>query len=67
MANTHQASGVAGKIRVAVLGVGSLGQHHARIYSEMEKAGQIQLAGIYDANADTANKIWRRFVDPVIP
>lgn len=47
----------AGKIRVAVLGVGSLGQHHARIYSELEKTGQIQLAGIYDANADTANKI----------
>lgn len=47
----------AGKIRVAVLGVGSLGQHHARIYAELEKNGQVQLAGIYDANADTANKI----------
>jgi predicted dehydrogenase len=46
-----------GKIRVAVLGVGSLGQHHARIYSELEKAGQVQFAGIYDANADTANKL----------
>ncbi len=42
---------------MAVLGVGSLGQHHARIYSELEKAGQIQFAGIYDANADTANRI----------
>ena len=45
------------KIRVAVLGVGSLGQHHARIYSELEKAGEIKLAGIYDANADTANRV----------
>lgn len=54
MANTHHSSG---KIRVAVLGVGSLGQHHARIYSELEKAGQVQFAGVYDANADTANKI----------
>ena len=54
MANTHHSSG---KIRVAVLGVGSLGQHHARIYSELEKAGQIQFAGIYDTNSDTANKI----------
>lgn len=44
-------------IRVAVLGVGSLGQHHARIYSELEKAGQLKLAGIYDSNAETANKI----------
>ena len=47
----------AGKLRVAVLGVGSLGQHHARIYSELEKAGQVQFAGIYDANTDTASKI----------
>ncbi|HUA65723.1 MAG TPA: Gfo/Idh/MocA family oxidoreductase, partial [Alphaproteobacteria bacterium] len=45
------------KLRVAVLGVGSLGQHHARIYSEMDKAGEVELAGIYDANSDTANKV----------
>ncbi|HEV2452679.1 MAG TPA: Gfo/Idh/MocA family oxidoreductase [Verrucomicrobiae bacterium] len=45
------------KLRVAVLGVGSLGQHHARIYSEMDQAGEVALAGIYDANADTANKV----------
>jgi predicted dehydrogenase len=54
MANTHHPSG---KIRVAVLGVGSLGQHHARIYSELEKAGLVHFAGVYDANAATANKI----------
>jgi predicted dehydrogenase len=42
---------------VAVLGVGSLGQHHARIYSELEKSGQVQFAGIFDANSDTAKKI----------
>jgi predicted dehydrogenase len=47
------------KLRVAVLGVGSLGQHHARIYAEMAKSGdrEIEFAGIYDANADTANKV----------
>lgn len=56
MATTHQASNT-NKIRVAVLGVGSLGQHHARIYSELEKAGQVQFSGIYDANPDTANKV----------
>ena len=48
-------------IRVAVLGVGSLGQHHARIYSELEKAGQVRFAGIYDANADTANKVAAKY------
>ncbi|HVU07509.1 MAG TPA: Gfo/Idh/MocA family oxidoreductase [Verrucomicrobiae bacterium] len=51
MANANQ------KIRVAVLGVGSLGQHHARIYSELEKSGEVQFAGIYDANPDMAKKI----------
>ena len=44
-------------MRVAVLGVGSLGQHHARIYAEMHKAGEVELAGIYDANSDTANRV----------
>jgi predicted dehydrogenase len=46
-----------GKIRVAVLGVGSLGQHHARVYAELEKAGEIEFAGVYDANTDTANRV----------
>jgi len=45
------------KIRVAVLGVGSLGQHHARIYSELEKSGQVRFTGIFDASADAAKKI----------
>jgi predicted dehydrogenase len=61
---THDTSG---KIRVAVLGVGSLGQHHARIYSELEKAGQIQFAGIYDANADTAHRIGARHGIKIFP
>ncbi len=52
-----QSSPSANQVRVAVLGVGSLGQHHSRIYSELEKAGQVRFAGIYDANSDTANKI----------
>ncbi len=38
------------KVKVAVLGTGSLGQHHARIYSELQAAGQVELAGIFDAH-----------------
>lgn len=57
MATTESASRTSNQIRVAVLGVGSLGQHHARIYAELQKAGQIRFAGIYDANVDTANRI----------
>src|SRR5271154_3059864 len=45
------------KVKVPVLGTGSLGQHHARIYSELHAAGQVELTGIYDAHAETARKI----------
>ena len=48
---------MAGTIKVAVLGVGALGQHHARIYSELQKAGKIQLIGLYDANPERAIEI----------
>ena len=40
-----------------MLGTGSLGQHHVRIYSELEKAGLVQFAGIFDSHADSAKKI----------
>ena len=45
------------KIKVAVLGVGSLGQHHARLYAELAAAGLVEFAGIFDAHAETARKI----------
>ena len=32
-------------------------RHHVRIYSELAAAGQVELAGIFDANAETARKI----------
>ncbi len=48
---------MASKVKVAVLGTGSLGQHHARIYAELAAAGQVELTGIYDAHAETARKI----------
>jgi predicted dehydrogenase len=48
---------MASKVKVAVLGTGSLGQHHARIYAELHAAGLVELTGIYDAHAETARKI----------
>jgi predicted dehydrogenase len=50
---------MASTVRVAVLGVGSLGQNHARLYADLAKVPQcgIEFAGIYDANPDTARKI----------
>jgi predicted dehydrogenase len=44
-------------IKVAVIGTGSLGKEHVRIYAELAKSGQVQFAGVYDASADTAQKI----------
>jgi predicted dehydrogenase len=44
-------------IKVAVLGTGSLGQNHVRIYSELAASGQVELTGIFDTSADTARKI----------
>ena len=45
------------KLRVGVLGTGSLGRHHARIYSELAKAGQVEFSGIYDVVPDSAKAV----------
>jgi predicted dehydrogenase len=54
---------MASTVRVAVLGVGSLGQNHVRLYAELAKVPQsgIEFAGIYDTNADTAHKIAAKY------
>ncbi|HUC84011.1 MAG TPA: Gfo/Idh/MocA family oxidoreductase [Candidatus Acidoferrales bacterium] len=48
-------------VKVAVLGTGSLGQHHARIYSELQAAGQVELMGIFDTHAETARKVAEKY------
>jgi predicted dehydrogenase len=45
------------RLRVGVVGVGSLGQHHARIYSEMDNA---ELTGVYDSDSERAAEIAAR-------
>ena len=49
--------GVSDVVKVAVLGVGGLGQHHARIYAEMEQAGNVEFVGLYDPNLERAREI----------
>jgi predicted dehydrogenase len=46
-------------LSVAVIGVGSLGKEHARLYAELaERSDQtIRLAGVFDAHRPTAEKI----------
>lgn len=46
------------KIKVGVVGVGSLGQWHARVYSELPGA---DLVGVYDLNARRAREIADRY------
>src|SRR5688572_25883820 len=41
----------------AVIGVGSLGRHHARNYAELANEGRVKFAGICDMNAETATRI----------
>jgi predicted dehydrogenase len=41
-------------LRVGVIGVGYLGQHHARIFAELQ---HVELAGVSDANAARADEI----------
>lgn len=46
-----------GKLRVAAIGVGSLGRHHARNYAELASEGRVEFVGICDTNAATAAEI----------
>jgi predicted dehydrogenase len=46
------------KVKMGVVGVGSLGQWHARIYSELADA---ELVGVYDANPARAAEIAGRY------
>ena len=43
-------------LKVGVIGVGSMGQNHARIHSEMEK-----LAGVYDLDQAQSRRVGERF------
>jgi predicted dehydrogenase len=57
MEQTGRGQGVVGdggEIRVAVVGAGHLGQHHARVYTEIEG---VRLVGVCDADADRAREV----------
>lgn len=46
------------KIRCGVAGVGYLGQHHARLYSQLP---DVEFVGLYDTNADRAREVSAKF------
>lgn len=47
-------------IRVAVLGTGALGSHHARLYAALAGAGLVRFSGIHDLDAGRAREIAQR-------
>jgi len=46
----------ADKVKVSVLGAGSLGKEHVRIYAELAAAGDVEFVGVYDTVAETAQR-----------
>ena len=50
------------KLKCGVAGVGYLGQHHARLYREMEG---VELAGIFETNEERAREIGGIYQCPV--
>jgi predicted dehydrogenase len=54
---TNNEPGSTGKVKVAVLGAGSLGKEHVRIYGELAAAGLVDFLGLYDIATETAHKL----------
>jgi predicted dehydrogenase len=48
------------RITVGVLGVGSLGKEHARIYAELASAGQVEFVGVHDIVPEAAARVANR-------
>src|SRR5215471_9131129 len=48
-------------VKVAVLGVGSLGKEHARIYATMAAANEVKFAGVYDVSAEATQKFAEKY------
>jgi predicted dehydrogenase len=46
------------KIKIGVIGVGHLGRHHARVYSQIP---EVQLVGVQDTDSEKAQKVSKEF------
>jgi predicted dehydrogenase len=51
-------------IRVAVVGLGSMGKNHARIYRDLP---DVELVALVDSNPEVAEKLGRRYKVPTYP
>jgi predicted dehydrogenase len=57
---------VTAPFRVSVIGCGSLGKEHARIYAELHRTGEIDFRGVHDADPATAARVANRLGVPVL-
>ncbi len=48
-------------LRVAVVGTGSLGKEHARIYHTLASEGRVEFAGVYDIKPDVGRAVADRY------
>jgi predicted dehydrogenase len=48
------------KFRVSVIGTGSLGKEHARIYAELAALGAVDFAGVFDTSTEHARRTAER-------
>jgi predicted dehydrogenase len=53
-------------VRVAVVGTGSLGKEHARIYAELATSGLVRLCGVMDLRPELAGEVASRWGVPVL-
>jgi predicted dehydrogenase len=56
-----QSSRASDRIKVAVIGTGSLGKEHARIYADLAKSGAVEFVGVCDANPASARQIGEKY------
>jgi predicted dehydrogenase len=48
-------------LKVAVIGTGSLGKEHARLYAELAASGRVEFAGLYDLDSETAERVAAKY------
>lgn len=59
--------GMATALKVAVVGTGSLGKEHVRLYADLAAAGQVELVGVFDRAPDTARRVAERHQTRAFP
>ena len=63
--NKPDRPGTSERVKVAVLGTGSLGKEHVRIYAGLAALGLVDLVGVYDIARETARKCAEKYRVPV--